>query len=313
MTMRRLALHSTCLISILLAIAAFAGTGAPPAGKPPKNLRVTGVTDWTVGLRWDAPAGGQPANYVVQCSTGHSVTVPGSQTSMTFSGGFNYLRTYSFRAYAVNASGSWSNASNSVSATLLPDTTPPTKPEVSATGTGPTHVDLVWSTIDASPALRFDIFVNDQLQPNYSQVAGNAKRMIFLSPNTTYSFRVRARDSGGNWSEMSDPFVVTTPPADPNDKEPPTRPPGLGGGIIDGGIEAMITFSDSTDNVTPQDLIRYYVYLNGVFDCATIRPYALQFFHYLEPGIINTIEVVAVDEAGNRSKPATMVIDLRSP
>jgi len=311
MNMRKVALQSTCLVSILLALAAFVGNGDPYAGKPPKNLRVTGVTDWTVDLRWDAPNGPQPASYVVQCSTGHSMTVPGSQTSLTFSGGFSYLRTYSFRAYAVNASGSWSSASNTVTATLLNDTTPPTKPEVSATGTGPTHVDLAWSCFDASPNLRFDIFVNDQLQ--YGQVAGNSRRMIFLSPNTTYSFKVRARDSGGNWSEMSDPFVVTTPSADPNDKQPPTTPPGLSGGIIDGGIEAMITFGDSTDNVTPQDLIRYYVYLNGVLDGATIRPYPLQFFHYLEPGIINTIEVVAVDEAGNRSKPATMIIDLRSP
>jgi len=28
---------------------------------------------------------------------------------------------------------------------------------------------------------------------------------------------------------------------------------------------------------------------------------------------VNTIEVYAVDEAGNRSAPATMTIDLRSP
>jgi hypothetical protein len=30
-------------------------------------------------------------------------------------------------------------------------------------------------------------------------------------------------------------------------------------------------------------------------------------------GIVNTIEVYAVDEAGNRSAAATMTIDLRTP
>jgi hypothetical protein len=34
---------------------------------------------------------------------------------------------------------------------------------------------------------------------------------------------------------------------------------------------------------------------------------------YLTLGIVNKIEVYAVDEAGNRSVPATMTIDLRTP
>ena len=136
---------------------------------------------------------------------------------------------------------------------------------------------------------------------------------MFLSPDTTYTFTVRARDSAGNWSEMSDPFVVTTPPADPNDHEPPTMPPGFWGGIIDGATEAMVFWGNSTDNVTPQEHIRYYLYLNGEFDGATVYPYPRQFTMYLTPGIVNTIEVYAVDEAGNRSAPATMTIDMRTP
>jgi hypothetical protein len=34
---------------------------------------------------------------------------------------------------------------------------------------------------------------------------------------------------------------------------------------------------------------------------------------YLTTGIVNTIEVYAVDEAGNRSAPATVTIDMRTP
>ena len=58
---------------------------------------------------------------------------------------------------------------------------------------------------------------------------------------------------------------------------------------------------NSTDTVTPQEHIRYELYLNGVFDGATIYPYPRQFNMYLTEGIVNTIEVFAVDEAGNRS------------
>jgi hypothetical protein len=59
--------------------------------------------------------------------------------------------------------------------------------------------------------------------------------------------------------------------------------------------------------------IRYYLYLNGQFDGATVDPYPQQFSMYLTLGIVNTIEVYAVDEAGNRSAAATMTIDLRTP
>jgi chitinase len=274
----------------------------------PKNVRVTGVTDWTVALAWDAAKGKAPASYVVQCSNGRTLTVAGSQTGATFSSGFDYNRTYSFRVYAVSASGGWSSASNTVTATLLNDTTPAAKPVVSSTGRGPTHVDLAWSYADNDPSPRFDIYVNGQLWAG--QVAGTSKRIVFLSPDTPYTFTVRARDSAGNWSSMSNPLAVTTPAADPNDHEPPTMTSALSGGVIDGATEAMVFWADAADNVTAGEHIRYELYLNGAFDGATIRPYALQFTMYLTLGVVNTIEVYAIDEAGNRSTPASMTIDM---
>ena len=89
-------------------------------------------------------------------------------------------------------------------------------------------------------------------------------------------------------------------------------PKGLWGGIIDGANEAMVFWDNATDNVTAQEHIGYELYLNGQFDGATIFPYRRQFSMYLTVGIVNTIEVFSLDEAGNRSAPATMTIDLRS-
>ena len=310
-TMRRRALRSICIAAVLFGLAPLCSSStalAQQSTPAPKNLRVTGVTDWTVTLAWDAPKK-IPASYVVQSSTGHTMTVAGSQTTAIFSAGFNYSRTYSFRMFAVSAGNVWSNASNSVTATLLSDTTPAATPVVSSTATGPTHVDLAWSYADTDPSPRFDIFVNGQLR--HGQVAGRSMRMMFLSPATTYTFTMRARDSAGNPSNVSDPHVVTTPAADPNDHEPPTMPPGLWGGVIDGATEAMVFWGNSTDNVTAQEHIGYSLYVNGVFDGATIFPYRRQFSMYLTAGIVNTIEVYAADEAGNRSTAATMTIDLR--
>jgi chitodextrinase len=311
--MRKRALEAMCLVAILFGVVPLGSSNTALAADSaaPKNLRVSGVTDWTAALAWDAPKGKAPAAYVVQCSNGRSMTVVGWQTTATFSSGFDYNRTYSFRVYAVSSSGAWSGASNTVTATLLSDTTPPAKPVVSSIGTGPTHVDLAWSYAGSDPSPRFDIYVNGQLWQG--QVAGTTKRVVFLSPSTLYTFRVRARDSAGNWSDMSDPNMVTTPAADPNDDEPPMPPPGFWGDIIDGATEAMVFFGDSTDNVTPKELIRYYLYLNGQPDSGTIDPYPHQFSMYLTLGILNTIEVYAVDEAGNRSTAAAITIDLRTP
>jgi chitodextrinase len=309
--MRRLAVKATCVILLGVASGGISNAALAQSTAAPKNLRVTGVTDWTVALRWDAPKAKAPASYVVQCSNGRSMMVAGSQTTAIFSSGFDYNRTYSFRVYAVSSSGSWSTASNPVTATLLSDTTPAATPVVSSTGIGPTHVDLAWSYADSDPSPRFDIYVNGQLW--YGQVAGRSKRIVFLNPNTPYTFRVRARDSAGNSSEMSDPFSVMTPAADATDREPPTTPPGFWGDVIDGATEAMVFFGNSQDNVTAQEHIRYYLYLNGQFDGATIDPYPHQFTMYLTLGVVNTIEVYAVDEAGNRSAPARLTIDLRTP
>ena len=311
--MNKLALEAMCIVAILSGVVPLGSSNTAMAQSvaAPKNLRVTGVTDWTVALQWDAPKGKVPSAYVVQSSTGHSMTVPGSQTAATFSNGFDYNRTYSFRVYAVSSSGAWSGASNTVTATLLKDTTPAATPSVSSSGIGPTHVDLAWSYADNDPSPRFDIYVNGQLW--HGQVSGRSKRIVFLTPGAAYTFRVRARDSAGNWSDLSDPFTATTPAADPNDHQPPTMPPGFWGGVIDGATEAMVFWGNSTDTVTAQEHIRYDLYLNGQFDGATIDPYPHQFTMYLALGIVNTIEVYASDEAGNRSAPATMTIDLRAP
>jgi len=310
--MRALGLRATCVIVFGLLTIGSSNTALAQSTAAPKNLRVVRVTDWTVGLMWDAPKGKAPASYVVQCtSNGQTMMVAGSQTAATFSSGFDYNRTYSFRLFAVSSAGVWSSASNTVTATLLSDTTPAAKPVVSSTGLGPTHVDLAWSYDDVDPNPRFDIYVNGQLWAG--QVAGLSKRIVFLSPTTAYTFTVRARDSAGNWSQMSDVLSLATPPADPSDHEPPTPPPGFWGGVIDGATEAMVFWGNSQDSVTAPEHIRYYLYLNGQFDGATVDPYPHQFTMYLTLGIVNTIAVYAVDEAGNRSVPATMTIDLRAP
>ena len=69
MTMGKLALQTACIVLFALVVSGSSNT-ASQAGAAPKNLRVSGVTDWTVALAWEASKGKAPSSYVVQCSNG---------------------------------------------------------------------------------------------------------------------------------------------------------------------------------------------------------------------------------------------------
>ncbi len=62
--------------------------------------------------------------------------------------------------------------------------------------------------------------------------------------------------------------------------------------------------------MTPRLLMRYDIYLNGVIDHAITGGWERAVV-YAVLGAVNTLEVFAVDEAGNRSAPVTFAVDLR--
>jgi hypothetical protein len=101
-------------------------------------------------------------------------------------------------------------------------------------------------------------------------------------------------------------LTVTTKPANPNDHSAPTVPSNFSnGGFGDGSTELGLTWDQSTDDVDPQWIIRYNVYVNGVL--ADIVIGGGRSTVYGEFGV-NTIEVEAVDQAGNTSARAVMTV-----
>jgi hypothetical protein len=101
--------------------------------------------------------------------------------------------------------------------------------------------------------------------------------------------------------------TVTTGSADPADTVPPTSPANLmtaGMEFPDG--ETWLFWDDSSDNVTPASLITYRVLVNGVLDHVVVGRGSTVL--YAPTGRSNTIEIVAVDEAGNASAPASLTV-----
>jgi len=108
-----------------------------------------------------------------------------------------------------------------------------------------------------------------------------------------------------------DDRAITLLESSTGDTTPPTTPGGLSASTFGTGDgETWLTWSASTDNATPTAQLVYEVYLNGQFDQAVGGGYT-QAILYVELNALNTLEVVAVDGAGNRSAPASVTIDTR--
>jgi hypothetical protein len=310
MTQRYMARLSVLSMVILILVLAFGVSPASAARdrKPPTtptNLRVTGMTSYSVSLEWTPSTDDSGSvTYTICCANVSSETFPGPASSRVYRAGLEANRSFTLRISARDAAGNSSGYSNSVTFTLPRDTIPPTKPEVTLTDVGPTHVSLAWSSVEEGPVW-FAVLANGT---NVTQNARDTSGTFAgLQPETAYTFTVQARDFGGNVSPVSDPVTVTTEPSNADDTTPPTTPSNLSGSNF--GEETWLVWGQSTDNLTPQSLLQYEVYVNGVLDHTLIA--RGETVLYGTAGIINTFEVIAVDESGNRSAPATFTIDMR--
>jgi chitodextrinase len=180
-------------------------TTAPTA----PTLSASGTTLTTTNLSWS----GATDNVAV---TGYDVyrgtTLLGSTASTTFSvTGLTASTTYTFTVRAKDAAGNVSVDSNVVSVTTLapvPDTTAPTAPTLSASGTTSTSTNLSWTgATDNIGVTGYDVYRGTTL---LGSTASATFAVTGLTASTTYTFTVRAKDAAGNVSVDSNVVSVTT-------------------------------------------------------------------------------------------------------
>jgi hypothetical protein len=105
----------------------------------------------------------------------------------------------------------------------------------------------------------------------------------------------------------ADSRAITILESSVGDTTPPTMPAMLSANVFGDG-ETWLDWNASSDNATPSGLIVYEVYLNGRFDQPIGGGYTDAIL-YADLGVVSTIEVIAVDGAGNKSAPATVTVD----
>jgi chitodextrinase len=281
----------------------------PPTA--PTNLTVLGTTEHSVTLSW-APSTDNSGKftYIIQ-ATGVTTTVGQAVTTHTVEG-LQAGKTYIFRVYAKDFAGNLSKSSNPVTVTLPGQVAAPTKPVVTVPDVGPTHATLGWVSTDDGPAIWYTIYVDGEQVSTLNSRSATftcAKVMVptYCEPinqATTYTFTVRARDSDGNLSPMSDPAFVTTQPANPNDQAAPTSPANLSAEHT-GGFH-LIRWEPSTDALAAQRFIRYDVYVDGQLARVVVGDTSAEV--ELLSGATSTVSVIAVDTADNESPTASITV-----
>jgi predicted phage tail protein len=302
-----IAAFAVVLMLMLGPSTALAARDRTPPTKP-TNFRVTAKTPFSASLAWN-PSSDNSGNfsYVLASTSSPSqrITLPKTATSYSWNTGLYPRNGYTFIIYAVDAAGN-ASASISTSTTLPADTVPPAAPVLSVTDVGSAYVSLAWTAAqDDGPYLFYQVLLNGS--PHADAGTNRSITIHALQPGTAYTFSVRARDYGPNFSPPSNSAAVTTDPTNPNDTTPPTTPTNLR--ETNWCDEVHLNWDQSTDDFDAQSLIRYDVYVNGVLS-DTLFGSGGKSIVYGNPGELNTFEVIASDTAGNRSAPAMLAIVL---
>ena len=257
------------------------------------TLTASGTTQTTTNLSWSGASDNVGVNgYDVYQGT----TLLGSTTTATTYAvsGLTASTTYSFTVKAKDAAGNVSVASNAVAVTTLapvPDTTAPTAPTLSASGTALTTTNLSWSgATDNVGVTGYNIYQGTTLLG--STTTATTFAVTGLTTSTTYTFYVQAKDAAGNISVASNTVSVTTLTPDTT---APTAPTLSASGIT--ATTTNLSWTGATDNVavTGYDVYKGTTLLGSTTTATTFAVTGLT------ASTAYTFTVKAKDAAGNVS------------
>lgn len=188
----------------------------------------------------------------------------------------------------------------SFTATTVVDTEAPTAPSnLTASNTTQSSTDLSWTaSTDNVGVTEYDIYRDGTYLASVSGSITNYQ-VTGLSPNTTYTFSVIARDTANNQSASSNTVDVTT---EAPDTTAPSAPTSLtASGVTSNSVNLSWTASTDNEGVASYDVLRD----GTVIGNSTNTSFAVS---GLTPETQYTFTVVAKDEAGNVSNVSNAAV-----
>jgi endoglucanase len=273
-------------------------TGDDQAPSAPTGLAATERTATSISLQWTASTDDVGVTaYDVYLGTALAGTTSGTSFNVT---GLSAGTSYTFTVKARDDAGNASAASSPVTAsTLAPsgDTQAPSAPTgLAATERAATSITLGWTaSTDNVGVTAYDIYRGTALA---GTALGTSFTVTGLSPDTAYTFTVKARDAAGNVSAASSPVTASTL-APSGDTEAPSAPTGLAANDRT-ATSITLRWTASTDNVgvTAYDVYRGTA-LAGTTSGTTLAVTGLS------ADTSYTFSVRARDAAGNVSSPSS--------
>jgi Fibronectin type III domain len=295
---------------LALALGLFAVSVAPAKRPPPPggggggssgptNLRITASSDYSISLAWDAAKSGSTSWWYCVVRNGEGcLRVDPPTTTLSLSRLWPG-RTTTYTVVSVSSNGSRSAPSNGVTHTTPPDTTPPSPaPVVSLQNAWPTRITVSWTLArDELSQTWHDLYIDGVV---HFEAFLTPWTILYVDPESTHTFQVKARDYFGN-TVASNVLSVTTPAK--TDNIAPSPPSNLRFSSETAPPELWLRWDASTDDTDSQNLILYETYLNGVLvpDGNVGGDNTIAYCRDIGP---TTVVLRAVDTSGNRSGPS---------
>jgi chitodextrinase len=276
-----------------------AGSSDTQAPSAPGTLSATATSSTTASLSWSAASDNVGVLGYRIYRNGAEV---GTSSTTSFSDtGLSPSTTYSYSVVAFDAAGNTSSTSPSAIVTTpagsQPDTQPPSAPaSLSAVATGSTSIDLSWSAATDNVGVTGYRIIRNGTQ--VGTATGTSYVDVGLTPSTTYTYTVIARDAANNASASSPPASATTNAVGGSDTQAPTAPTGLTANAT-GTSTVDLNWTAATDNV---GVTGYRIFRNGSQVGTTTNTSFTD--SGLSPATVYTYSVVAFDGAGNTSPPS---------
>lgn len=231
------------------------------APSPPTNLTSSNVTQTSFTLSWAASSDNVGVvGYEVYRNGVFETNVTNPTIGIS---GLIANTTYAMTVQARDAAGNLSSASTVLNVTTLvsviPDIQAPSAPTGLSSGNiTQTSFLLSWTaSTDNIGVTGYDVYRNGTF---VETVSGTSASISGLSPGTTYTMSVRAKDAAGNLSVSSSGLDVTTL----NSVVPDTQAPSVPTGLYATGITQtsfILNWIASADNIT---VAGYDVFLNSL-------------------------------------------------